>query len=62
MGFPAVHWQYEPFDGAAAVYRVLTSRYRQRVKSALLLVVEGIGYRRAAHATGLKDHRVPRNS
>ena len=26
MGFPAVHWQYEPFDGASAVYRVLTSR------------------------------------
>ena len=42
MGFPAVHWQYEDLDGASAVYRILVSRYRQRVKSALLLVVEGI--------------------
>ncbi len=57
MTLPAVHWRYAHFDGAAAATRILTSRYRARVQTALVLVLEGVGYRRAAYSVGLRDHR-----
>jgi hypothetical protein len=44
-------------DTVDALVRILVStRLRARKRVALLLILEGVGYRRAAHAVGLRDH------
>jgi hypothetical protein len=48
------HAIYAPFDGVAALTRVLKSRCSPRRKVALLYVLMGLSYRKAEAATG--DH------
>ena len=51
----AHHAIYAPFDGVAAVTRILKSRCSPRRKIALLYVLEGLSYRKAEAATGGHD-------
>ena len=53
-----LHPRLAPLDGAEALLRVLGApRYGNRVRIALLFVLEGLGYRRASSLAGLRDHR-----
>ena len=49
------HAIYRPFDGVAAVTRILKSRCSPARKEALLYVLEGLSYRKAESATGGQD-------
>lgn len=47
---------FEPYDGLAAVRRILDSRCTLRRKVGLLLVLEGMSYREAERLTGGRQH------
>jgi hypothetical protein len=56
-GRALIDGRLESSDPAAAALRILTApRLGPRKRAALVLVLEGVGYRAAARAVGLADH------
>lgn len=49
------HAIYEPYDGVAALTRILRSRCSPQRKIALLYVLQGLSYRKAERASGGHD-------